>query len=296
MYQQHFGLNAPPFELTPNTAYYFQTQAYREAMEVLQVALHNGEGFLKVTGEVGMGKTLLCRMLLEMLDDHESYWTVFLPNPTLTPMQLYQAVCAELEIDACEAQMIDAIHHAFIHHAQHGRQVVLLVDEAQSLSDQTLEALRLLGNLETQTDKLVHIILFGQPELNQRLAQNHLRQLNQRICFQYHLRAWGFSETCAYIAFRMQKSGFSGQNCFTLWSLLCLWQASGGVPRLISILAHKSLMLAYGQGKQHVSYQHVAYAVQDTSSIQTYTDPLWVLMTGILLCSNLFAIGAKWLL
>lgn len=296
MYIEHFGLTELPFQLTPNTSYYFQTAAHNEAMDVLHVALDQGEGFIKVTGEVGMGKTLLCRMLLDELDGSDTYWALYLPNPMLTPEQLYQAIASELEIEVSGYDTLDLIHQQLIAHAQQGRHVVVLLDEAQCLNEGSFEALRLLGNLESETQKLVQIVLFGQPELNKRLESYQLRQIQQRICFSYHLNVWDLAETRAYIAYRLQTAGCKKPYLFTRTALFLLWQASGGIPRLISILAHKSLMLAYGKSQKRVNYAHVCGAICDTPSVKHYFTPAWYWVTGALIGVNGVILGVKWLL
>lgn len=266
MYREHFGLTAKPFGLTPDADFLFAHCGYREALNVLLVALDSGEGFIKITGEVGTGKTLLCRRLLDVLA--ETYTTAYVPNPFLEPMELYCVVAEELgaEVDGGSDS-----HHALKRIAQRlialggsGRPVVLCIDEAQAMSDHTLEALRLLSNLETEKRKLLHIVLFGQPELDARLAGYALRQLRQRIVFSYRLPVLGPREVADYVKHRLQAAGFQGEAMFTPSALRKLWFASRGIPRMVNILANKAMLAAFGQGYGMVRSRHVRSAIVDT--------------------------------
>ncbi|WP_412841221.1 MSHA fimbrial biogenesis protein MshM, partial [Aeromonas dhakensis] len=252
MYLNHFGLQEAPFGLTPNTGFYYGLPPHEEALQVLNWALAQGEGFIKVTGEVGTGKTLLCRKLLSELGSEERpVRLAWLPNPHLSPAELRIALALELGLpvrDQSELDLTDRIHRHLISLHRQGSRVVVLIDEAQALPDETLEAIRLFGNLETESSKLLQIVLFGQPELDSRLAKPHLRQLRQRIGFSYCLRPLRFDETRAYLEHRLHISGYRGAPLFGGAALRQLWRASRGIPRLINILAQKCLMLAYGQG------------------------------------------------
>lgn len=266
MYREHFGLTAKPFGLTPDADFLFDHCGYREALNVLLVALDSGEGFIKITGEVGTGKTLLCRRLLDVLA--ETHTTAYVPNPLLEPMQLYCAVAEEL---GAEFDGATDSYHALKRIAQRlialggsGRPVVLCIDEAQAMSDHTLEALRLLSNLETEKRKLLHIVLFGQPELDARLASYALRQLRQRIVFSYRLPALGHQEVADYVNHRLHVAGFQGDTLFAPGALRKLWFASRGIPRLVNILANKAMLAAFGQGDGTVRVRHVRSAIIDT--------------------------------
>lgn len=218
MYLTHFGLQEAPFGLTPNTGFYYGLPPHEEALQVLNWALAQGEGFIKVTGEVGTGKTLLCRKLLsELGSEARPVRLAWLPNPHLTPAELRIALALELGLavrDQSELDLTDRIHRHLISLHQQGSRVVVLIDEAQALPDETLEAIRLFGNLETESSKLLQIVLFGQPELDARLAKPHLRQLRQRIGFSYCLRPLRFDETRAYLVHRLQVSGYRGAPLF----------------------------------------------------------------------------------
>lgn len=268
MYLSHFGLQEAPFGLTPNTGFYYGLPPHEEAMQVLNWALAQGEGFIKVTGEVGTGKTLLCRKLLsELGSEQKPVRLAWLPNPHLSPAELRTALALDLGLavhDGSELDLTDRIHRHLIALHQQGQRVVVLIDEAQALPDETLEAIRLFGNLETESSKLLQIVLFGQPELDVRLARPHLRQLRQRIGFSYCLRPLRCDETRAYLEHRLHVSGYRGAALFGGPALRLLWRASRGIPRLINVLAQKCLMLAYGRGVRRIDSALVRLAVRDT--------------------------------
>lgn len=266
MYLYHFGLRELPFTLTPNTQFYCELAPHQEALQVLHTALAAGEGFIKVTGEVGMGKTLLCRKLLKDLG--ERYKVAYLPNPYLSPDEMRRAVAQELGVKASgdQQQLTAAISERLLELAMSGQQVVLLLDEAQALPDETLEALRLFTNLETERFKLLQMVMFGQPELDHRLAQPQLRQLRQRISFSYTLRGLTREECRAYLEHRLNRAGYQGQSLFTRAQIEGLWRASGGVPRLLNILSHKVLMLSFGRGEFRIDNATLAAAVTDTEA------------------------------
>ncbi|TKB51205.1 DUF2075 domain-containing protein [Ferrimonas sediminicola] len=275
MYLYHFGLRELPFSLTPNTQFFMQIAPHVEALQVLHTALAAGEGFIKVTGEVGTGKTLLCRKMLNELGDH--YQVAYLPNPYLKADELRQAVAAELGIapKGDQHHLTEAISRRLLALAGQGKRVVLLLDEAQALPDDSLEALRLFTNLETEYAKLLQVVLFGQPELEQRLAQSQFRQLRQRITFSYRLRRLTLEESCGYVEHRLAVAGYQGKPLFSWQQMNWLHRASGGVPRLLNVLCHKTLMLAYGAGvRERVSNEMLRAAVVDTESAQSL-PPWW---------------------
>lgn len=267
MYLDHFGLQDLPFRLTPDTSYFFNAGGHQEALNVLMVALRSGEGFIKVTGEVGTGKTLLCRMLLNSLED-EPYCTAYIPNPLLTPAALVMALADELGLKVPRNQgwyrLLKIINDHLIDLVREGRTIVLLLDEAQAMPRESMEALRLLSNLETEKKKLLQVVMFGQPELDAQLQKPSLRQLRQRIAFSYVLPEMDRKAMQAYIAHRFYVAGYRGTLPFSGKALDQLFRASRGVPRLINILAHKSLMASYGEGSQQVTHKHVRSAVEDT--------------------------------
>lgn len=259
-----FGLSESPFGLTPNTRFFCALPTHQEALSVLRVALDTGEGFIKITGEVGTGKTMLCRRLLNELGG--GYATAYIPSPVLAPQELLQAVAEELGVDSTPGQggLLKRIFQQLAGLAHCGRRLVLVLDEAQSMPPESLEILRLLSNFETETEKLLQIVLFGQPELDKLLSRPHLRQLLQRIGFSYRLRALDRHETQSYLFNRLRVAGYTERDLFSLPAYLLLHYASRGVPRLINILAHKSLLIAYGKNERRVGAAAVWTAIADT--------------------------------
>lgn len=268
MYLDHFKIDKRPFSLTPNTQFYCELPSHQEALNVLSVSLRSGEGFIKIVGEVGTGKTLLCRLLLDSLGD--DFVTAYIPNPELTAEGLRLAVAHELRVDTSgevdQHRLLDLIHQRLLFLHQQGKRIVLLVDEAQALSEACLEAIRLLTNLETQDSKLLQVVLFGQPELDQKLNLVSLRQLKQRITFSYYLSTIQKNELDAYLCHRLAKAGYTYGSVFTNRAKKLLFRSSGGVPRLLNILCHKSMLVAYGKGETQVTHQAVKRAIVDTES------------------------------
>ena len=266
MYLKHFSLAELPFGITPDTSFTYLVQYHQEALNTLLLALADGEGFVKITGEVGTGKTLLCRRLLQTLDD--SWVTAYLPNPNFDANTLFLALAEELGVrDAAELDqyhLVRRINHTLLGHARAKKRVVVCIDEAQAMPLETLEALRLLSNLETEKRKLLQIVLFGQPELDEKLHRPEVRQLLQRIAFHYQLGSLKKSEIGNYVAHRLRVAGYLGEGLFSGSALRALHRASGGTPRLINILAHKSLMSVFGEGRQMVKVRHVRAARNDT--------------------------------
>ena len=239
-----------------------------DALELLLVALREREGFIKITGEVGTGKTLLCRLLLNELE--RDAHTAYIPNPHLTPETLYEAVAEELGVDvgrcANTHQILKALNERLIALAMEQRQVVLVIDEAQAMPEETIEALRLLTNLETESARLLQVVLFGQPELDQILQRDSMRQLRQRITFQYRLAPLDKVSVAQYLRHRLSQAGYNGGDLFAPSALRLISRSSGGIPRLVNIIAHKSLLSAWGRGDHQVSRWHVMQAVRDTDS------------------------------
>lgn len=286
MYETHFGLKEPPFSLTPDTDYYFSYPDHQEALNVLLVALRMGEGFLKITGEVGTGKTLICRKLLNTLAD-EGMVTAYIPNPYLTPSALRHSLAEELGVEypvnIGGHRALQLIYNRLMALKAEGRQVILLLDEAQALPEETLEAVRLLTNLETEKSKLLQVVLFGQPELDAHLERPSVRQLKQRITFSHAIGALNPEGCRGYIAHRTRVAGHQGDALFTGRALEWLYRGSRGVPRLINILAHKSMLAAYGEGKGQVDKGHVRRAIADTEgAARPLSAPLrlWQLLFG----------------
>lgn len=265
MYLSHFGLTELPFGITPDTQFTYSATAHQEALNTLLVALDGGEGFVKITGEVGTGKTLVCRRFLSMLDAETL--AAYVPNPQMDPKALLATVAEELGAGlqaADAAHMIKRINSRLLELAGEGRRVVLCIDEAQTMPPITLESLRLLSNLETEKRKLIHIVLFGQPELDEMLAANSARQLRQRIAFHYRMPPLTVAEMARYLDHRLHVAGHRGESLFTPAARRALYRRSGGTPRLVNILAHKALLAAFGEGQARVRTHHVRQAAGDT--------------------------------
>lgn len=266
MYLDHFGLTELPFGITPDTSFTVLTRSHQEALNTLLVALNSGEGFIKITGEVGTGKSLLCRRLLQALPDNSI--SAYLPNPYLAPRTLLLALAEELSVavdpESDDYHLLKSVNNALLAHAVAERRVVVCIDEAQAMPLETLESLRLLSNLETEKRKLLQIVLFGQPELDRKLAEPSVRQLLQRIAFHYRLTGLAREEVANYLAHRLRVAGYRGEDVFGQQAVRCLHRASRGTPRLLNILAHKSLLAVFGEGKHAVRAGHVRQAAADT--------------------------------
>jgi len=266
-YLAHFGLREPPFGITPDTTFFYPCRSSQQALNTLLVALQNGEGFIKITGEVGTGKTMLCRKFLAMLD--ESAWvSAYIPNPNLEPRTLLLAFAEELGIAMDpgleQYRLMKKLTLSLLDLARSGRRVVICMDESQAMPLDTLEALRLLTNLETEKRKLLQVVLFGQPELDINLASESVRQIRQRITFQHNLQALDEDEVGAYFLHRLRVAGYAGPALLTPGARRSLYRASRGLPRLVNILSHKALLLLYGDGGERLEGQHIRAAVLDT--------------------------------
>ena len=277
MYLEHFGLTELPFGITPDTSFVFSAAAHQEALNTLLVAMQGGEGFIKVTAEVGTGKTLLCRRFLACLGDNHA--VAYIPNPALPPDILLQAVAEEIGLDtdasATEEErfkLVKFINARLLQLAQEGKSLVLCIDEAQTIPLDSLEMLRLLSNLETEKRKLIHIVLFGQPELDEKLSDPSVRQLRQRIAFHYAMPGLRRDEVEHYLAHRLRVAGYRGNPIFSSGVAKKIHAAARGTPRLINILAHKSMLSAFGEGKALVAGAHVTNAARDTEGARR---PFW---------------------
>lgn len=273
MYLQHFGLRELPFSLTPNTQFFLNMASYHKAYNMLMVSLANAEGFIKIVGEVGTGKTMLCRKVLNTLEeDKDNYITAYIPNPVLSPKGLFLAFAEELNIeidqDVGHHRLLKAITERLVDHSAHGKQVVLFIDEAHAMPEQTLEALRLLTNIETEQVKLFQVVLFAQPELDSLLSQPSLRQLRQRITFSFEIEALDRDGIERYVVHRLATAGYNGPFLFSKRALDLLYKTSNGVPRIVNILSHKALMVAFGKGERAVQVEHIRSAAEDTEGVE----------------------------
>ncbi|OAB56808.1 hypothetical protein AY599_06470 [Leptolyngbya valderiana BDU 20041] len=268
MYEQFYGLTERPFSITPNPKFVYLSQRHQDALAHLLYGVGQGGsgGFVQLTGEVGTGKTTLCRLVLEQVPEHTRIALIL--NPMLDPPELLQAICDELEVKVGKARGLQGLQkhlNAYLLdcHAR-GERVVLIIDEAQNMSREALEQIRLLTNLETATDKLLQIILLGQPELRHLLARPELRQLAQRITARYHLDPLNASETAHYVRHRLAVAGVE-RSLFTRDALKALFNASGGVPRLINIIADRALMAGYAHELERIDAHTVNDAAREVA-------------------------------
>ena len=289
MYLQHFGLRELPFSLTPNTQFFLNMASYHKAYNMLMVSLANAEGFIKIVGEVGTGKTMLCRKVLNTLEeDKENYITAYIPNPVLSPKGLFLAFAEELNIeidqDVGHHRLLKAITEKLVEFSANGKQVVLFIDEAHAMPEQTLEALRLLTNIETEQTKLFQVVLFAQPELDISLSQPSLRQLRQRITFSFEIEALDRDGVERYVGHRLATAGYNGPFLFSKRALDYLYRTSDGIPRVINILCHKALMVAFGKGERTVQIDHIKNAAEDTEGVELPSfnyRPAFIALAGI---------------
>ena len=289
MYQQHFCLTQLPFGLTPDTTFFVALEQHQDVLAVLQTALNAGEGFIKVCAEVGTGKTLLCRKLLQ--DAAADWQLAYIPDPCLTPLELRWALALELGLKYSAniepQQLLPLLQRQLMLLAAQGKQTIVIIDEAQALPDDTLEALRLLTNLETEKRKLLQVVLFAQPELDKRLLSYRFRQLRQRITFSCQLPLMSRSQVGAYVRQRLALAGCD-RPLFSQLALTALRRYSRGIPRLVNILAHKSLLLAFGEGRQQAGMQHIRAAAYDTDDVTAKPLSWWWLgiSGGVLLLAG----------
>ncbi len=275
MYLKHFGLTELPFGITPDTSFIYAGDAHQEALNTLLIGLASGEGFIKITGEVGTGKTLLLRRFLATLGEDKV--VAYLPNPQLEPRILLIALAEELglKLEALDYQfhLVKIFNRHLMDMAAQGKTVVVCIDEAQCMPIESLEALRLLSNLETEKRKLLQVIMFGQPELDEKLADPAVRQLRQRIVYHYRMPGLKQVETAHYLAHRVRIAGHAAGEVFSPAAARVAYRLSGGIPRLINVLAHKAMLLAYGEGKSVVGRDHMLLAGKDTEGVNSI--PWW---------------------
>lgn len=279
MYLEHFGLREFPFSITPDTDFFLSTRESQQALNTLLVAVAAGEGFIKITGEVGTGKTLLCRQLIKVLG--AQYKVAYVLNPYRQPLSLFMELCAELnaqiDLDATpdEYKILDALIARVIQLNQQGLQVLICLDEVQAMPIETMEALRLITNLETNKRKLIQVIIFGQPELDERLNHPSIRQLKQRITFQHHLRPMEVDQLGRYLRHRLRVAGHPDGELFSPGAIKALASASRCVPRLVNILASKALLSAFGEKRSVVNRRDVVLAARDTESARAPRRISW---------------------
>ena len=302
LYLEHFGLREPPFRITPHTDFFFTGANRGPTLDALIYAITQDEGIVKVTGEVGSGKTMLCRMLLERLPaDVES---LYLANPSLSRTEILGAIADELGIPAdgkTTHSMIRTLQDALVERYAAGKRVVIMIDEAHAMPAESLEEIRLLSNLESKATKLLQIALFAQPELDERLAADDMRQLRERVTQHFNLSPLKAGEIGSYIEFRLRTAGYRGPNPFTARAVELIANVSEGLSRRINILADKSLLAAYSNGSHQVDAAEVRTATQDArfaplrQSDRAKAGNLLKIILAILIAGAVAALGyALW--
>ncbi len=297
MYLEHFGLTEPPFRITPVTVFFFSGANRGEILDALIYSISEVEGIIKVSGEVGSGKTMLCRMLLEKLPDHIE--AIYLANPSLSREEMLYAIADGLGLNIKGERVgiiMQNIQNKLEEKAREGKRIVVLVDEAHAMPPDTLEELRLLYNLQVGNFKLLQIVLFGQPELNAKLEQPNMRQLKDRIAHHFHMQPLSRSILENYLMFRMRAAGYHGPNIFSQSAIKLIATASNGLMRRVNILADKSLLAAFVEDTHNIEARHVQAAMRD-SELDTGTrlpNRKW-LWGGAAAALLLFGFAAWWL-
>jgi type II secretory pathway predicted ATPase ExeA len=275
VYYEHFGLTQPPFKITPNTDFFFGGGNRGPILEALIYAITQGEGIVKVTGEVGSGKTMLCSMLQTRLPAQVE--TVYLANPSVSPEEILHAIAFELQLDtdrdASRLAVMHAIQAYLLQRHAEGRRVVLFIEESQGMPIATLEEIRLLSNLETKSDKLLQIVLFGQPELDDNLRQNQIRQLKERITHSFRLEPLTAPETREYLMFRLRAAGYRGPDLFTDTIVREITRITGGLTRRINLITDKALLAAFAENTHTIRQKHIDAAVRDSEFAQQHLPP-----------------------
>jgi len=288
MYLDHFGLKEPPFRITPDTDFFFQGANRGATLEALLYAITHDEGIVKVSGEVGSGKTMLCRVLMERLP--ATVETIYLANPSLSRDEILFAIGDELKLQLEKGQttrILRALQEHLIRLFGEGRRVVVLIDEAHAMPDETLEEIRLLSNLESNRHKLLQIVLFGQSELDEHLDTAGMRQLRERITQSFHLEPLVRSDIENYIDFRMRAAGYRGPRVFNPRAIKLIASASQGLTRRVNILSDKALLAAYAAGTHAVTQAEARRAVRDTEFYRARTSPQRIWIGAIALAAGL---------
>ncbi len=264
MYLRFYGLTLPPFDITPDPRFLFHSAKHREAINHLLYGIRERKGFVQLTGEVGAGKTMLSRALLEQLDSR--YSTALILNPVMTMEELMKAIGTEfgLHVKRCNRlETITAINEFLVEQVGRGKESVLIIDEAQDLTDELLEQIRLLSNIELDDRKLLQIILLGQPELRDCLNNPRLRQLRQRITVRYHLAPLTRAEVAQYVQHRLELAGARGAPYFTRPALWRIFSYSRGIPRLVNAVCDKALLAGFVEQSESINYRMIGRAVRE---------------------------------
>lgn len=265
MYLSYYGFKEPPFNITPDPRFLYLSPTHQEALQHLKYGVLERKGFITLVGEVGCGKTTLCRRFLNEIDTLR-FDTALILNPRVTETQMLKAILAELgekKLARSQVDLVAQMNRVLLERIERGRDIVLIIDEAQNLSFAVLEQIRLLSNLETDKQKLLQIILMGQPELKELLAQEKLRQLRQRILVHYDLRPLTREDTAHYVQHRLSLAGSEGRPWFTDWAIKAIHRASGGIPRLVNNLCDKALLAAFIRESDEVNFWDARRAVRD---------------------------------
>lgn len=265
MYYGHFGLTRPPFKITPDTSFFYSGGERGSVLDALSYVVLSGEGITKVIGEVGSGKTMLCRMLEERLPEHVE--TVYIANPSISPENILNVIAFEaglIDGPKSKLEVMQQLQSWLLEKFAQNRRVVVLIEEAQGMPLETLEEIRLLSNLETAQDKLLQIVLFGQPELDDNLAQPSIRQLRERITHSFYLNPFGRNQAQGYLNFRIRSAGYRGPDLFDAKVSRLIGFHSQGLVRRINILADKVLLAAYADNTTRLRERHVRQAVADS--------------------------------
>jgi MSHA biogenesis protein MshM len=269
MYLNYFGLNEEPFQLQVDEKFFLNASNFSEALSLLYLGISEADCFLKVTGEVGTGKTFLCNKLRCTLGGH--FFSLYINCPCADEMELFCHIAKQLQIKVKKTdnkfKLMDAIFEKFKLIKQENKKIVLLIDEAQSMDETALEALRLLNYRDSQLGALFHVVLFGQTELDWKLAHPLLRALSQRILFSFDLKPMNFTVLKKYVNHRLQVAGYQGDNLITTPALWALFYATKGVPRLINVVCHKALLMAYRDQTKKVHLKHMIQAIRNTQSV-----------------------------
>jgi general secretion pathway protein A len=264
VYLEYYGLTEPPFDITPNPRFLFFSAKHREAFNHLMYGIRERKGFVQLTGEVGCGKTTLCRSLLSQLG--ENYETALILNPVLNADQLMKAIAMEFGLNVSgldRLETVASLNEYLLGMAEQGKDPVLIIDEAQDMTIDLLEQVRLLSNLETYDRKLLQIVLMGQPELRERLDAHELRQLRQRITVRYHLPALTWQEVALYIQHRLEVAGAKGAPYFTSPAVWRIFQYSGGIPRLINAVCDKCCLAGMVAQSDRIDFRMVGRAIRE---------------------------------
>jgi MSHA biogenesis protein MshM len=300
MYLEHYGLSEPPFRITPHTDFFFAGAKRGATLEALLYAITHDEGIVQVSGEVGSGKTMLCRVLMERLP--ESVVVIYLANPSLSREDILYALADELGIPASEhgrpASVMRALQERLVALYAAGKQVVVLIDEAHAMPVDTLEEIRLLSNLESNRHKLLQLVLFGQPELDATLARPDMRQLRDRITHHFHLEPLVQDDIAEYLDFRMRAAGYRGPSVFSPEAIKRIARASAGLTRRINILADKALLASFAHGTHQVGRREIDAAIRDaqfaelpkTSRTSHAMQAVWWATTGAMVALVAFGV------